>query len=288
MPPTIGMVYSRVRREEKMLVEAAERLGIPLALHYDEDLVLDLDRRPFEGTDVVLERSISYYRGLYILKFLQAHSVPAVNEHDVARVCGDKVETSLRLARAGVPTPPTRVAFTRSAAISALDELGYPAVLKPTMGSWARLMAKVSDADQADAVLEHKEALPNPLQQVFYLQHYVEKSRNGSGHRDVRAFVVGDQTVAAIWRESPHWITNTARGARATDCPVTDDLNDLCLKAADAVGGGVLAIDLMPAGDDTFTVHEVNHTMEFKNSVEPTGVDIPAKIIEYTAAQAKR
>lgn len=288
MPPTIGMVYSRVRREEKMLVEAAERLGIPLALHYDEEVVLDLDRRPFEDADVVLERSISYYRGLYVLKFLEAHGVPAVNEHDVARVCGDKVETSLRLARAGVPTPSTRVAFTRPAAISALDELGYPAVLKPTMGSWARLMARVTDADHADAVLEHKEALPNPLQQVYYMQRYVEKSRNGSGHRDVRAFVVGDETVAAIWRESPHWITNTARGARATNCPVTDDLNDLCLRAANAVGGGVLAVDLMPTGDDGFTVHEVNHTMEFRNSVEPTGVDIPARILEYTAARAKR
>jgi [lysine-biosynthesis-protein LysW]--L-2-aminoadipate ligase len=156
------------------------------------------------------------------------------------------------------------------------------------MGSWARLIAKVTDAETADQVLEHKEALPNPLQHVYYLQRYVEKARNGGAFRDVRAFVVGDRTVAAIWRTSAHWITNTARGGTASDCPVTDELNDICLRAAEAVGGGVLAIDLMPDGDEGFTVHEVNHTMEFKNSVEPTGVDIPGHVVDYVVAQARR
>ncbi|HJQ93774.1 MAG TPA: lysine biosynthesis protein LysX, partial [Candidatus Thermoplasmatota archaeon] len=252
--------------------------------------------------DVVLERSISFYRGLYVLKFLGAHGIPAVNPYEVASRCGDKAETSLLLAKAGVRTPKTRVAFTPEAALRACRELGYPVVLKPTMGSWARLLAKVDNDEQADMVLEHKEALGNPLQQVYYIQEYVKKpeasgavgahaiaglQHAGGSHRDIRAFVVGDETIAAIHRNSPHWITNTAKGGKASNFPVTEDFHDFCQRAAAAVGGGVLALDIMETADG-YTCHEVNHTMEFKNSVAPTGVDIPGKVLDHCVAQAKR
>lgn len=297
----VGMVYSRIRNDEKMLVEAAQRKGIELVPLFDDEVVLDIHQRPWD-VDVVLERSISFYRGLYVLKFLAAHGVPAVNTYEVAARCGDKAETSLLLAKAGVATPRTRVAFTPEAALRACRELGYPAVLKPTMGSWARLLAKVDNDEQADMVLEHKEALGNPLQQVYYVQEYVRKpvasgavgthaiqgiQLSGDSHRDIRAFVVGDETIAAIHRNSPHWITNTAKGGKATNCPVTDELDDFCQRAAAAVGGGVLALDLMET-DAGYTCHEVNHTMEFKNSVAPTGVDIPGKVLDHCVAQAKR
>ncbi|MES2154766.1 MAG: lysine biosynthesis protein LysX [bacterium] len=291
----IGMVYSRLRNDERMLIEAAQRKGIEVVPIFDDEAVLDVHRRPWD-VDVVLERSLSYYRGLYVLKFLAAHGVPAVNRFEVAQRCGDKAETSLLLARAGVPTPATRVAFTREGALRACAEVGYPAVLKPTMGSWARLLAKVDNAEQADMVLEHKEALANPLQQVYYVQAYVAKpagtAPDGTAvrNRDIRAFVVGDETIAAIYRNSPHWITNTAQGGKATNCPVTPQLHELCQKAAASVGGGVLALDLMedasaPGG---LTVHEINHTMEFKNSVAPTGVDIPGAILDFCMREAKR
>ncbi|MHB1261824.1 MAG: hypothetical protein ACYC2H_08940, partial [Thermoplasmatota archaeon] len=224
--------------------------------------------------------------------------------------CGDKAETSLLLAKAGVRTPKTRVAFTPEAALRACRELGYPAVLKPTMGSWARLLAKVDNDEQADMVLEHKEALGNPLQQVYYIQEYVKKpeanaavgthqligtpASAGAGgaspaasHRDIRAFVVGDETIAAIHRNSPHWITNTAKGGKASNFPVNEEFHDFCQRAAAAVGGGVLALDIMET-EAGYTCHEVNHTMEFKNSVAPTGVDIPGKVLDYCVAQAKR
>ena len=288
----IGMVYSRLRNDERMLLDAAARQGVELVPIFDDEAVLDVHERPWD-VDCVLERSISYYRGLYILKFLASHGVPAVNRYEVAQRCGDKAETSLLLARAGVPTPATRVAFTREAALKACAAVGYPAVLKPTMGSWARLLAKVDNEEQADMVLEHKEALANPLQQVYYVQRYVAKPPAADGsapHRDLRAFVVGERTIAAIHRNSPHWITNTAKGGRASNCPVTPDLDELCLKAAAAVGGGVLALDLMedPSVPGGLTVHEVNHTMEFKNSVAPTGVDIPGAIIEFCVREARR
>jgi len=282
----VGMVYSRIRNDEKMLIEAAQRKNIRLTPVFDDELVLDVhaNRLPY---DVVLERSISFYRGLYVLKFCSVQDVPSVNTYDVATRCGDKAETSLLLARAGVPTPAVRVAFTPESAKRAIAELGYPAVVKPTMGSWGRLLAKVDNEDLADTVLEHREALPNPLQQVYYVQQYVNKNGGADGHRDIRAFVVGDETIAAISRTSPHWITNTARGGKAAKYDVTDELNELCLRAAQAVGGGVLALDVMETGDG-FTVNEINHTMEFKNSVAPTGVDIPGRILDYCVEQARR
>lgn len=282
----LGMVYSRIRNDEKMLLDAAQRRGLTLTPIFDDELILDI-HTPLSGYDAILERSISYYRGLYVLKFLKAHGIPAVNEYEVALRCGDKAETSLLLAQAGVRTPKVRVAFTPDGVKKALGQLGYPAVIKPTMGSWGRLLAKVDNEDQADTILEHKEALPNPLQQIYYLQEYVEKSRNGDGHKDIRAFVVGDETIAAIYRTSPHWITNTARGGKASAYKVTPELNEICIRAANAVGGGVVALDVMetPQG---YTINEINHTMEFKNSVAPTGVDIPGRILEHLVQHAKR
>ena len=178
--------------------------------------------------------------------------------------------------RAGVPTPRTAVAFTPESALAAIEALGYPVILKPPIGSWGRLLAKVNDRDAAEALLEHKEVLGSFHHSTFYIQQYVPKPG-----RDIRAFVVGGETICAIYRYSQHWITNTARGGQSANCPVTPELDAVCQAAARAVGGGVLAIDLVETGD-TFQVIEVNYTMEFRNSIAPTGVDIPARIVDFT------
>lgn len=283
----LAMIYSRIRLDEKMVLEAAERKGHPLEPLFDDELVFDVHGTDW-NYDAVLERSLSYTRGLYALKFLSHQGIPAVNEYEVALRCGDKTETSILLAKTGVPTPRTLVAFTPDSALRALEQIGYPAVLKPTLGSWARMVARIPDRTTAEALLEYKQALPNPVQQVYYLQEYVDKSVDGNGrHRDIRAFVIGDEVACAIYRNSPHWITNTARGGRAENCPVTPELREISLRAADAVGGGVLALDLMETSHG-LVCHEVNHTMEFKNSVAPTGVDIPARIVDYLVGVARR
>jgi [lysine-biosynthesis-protein LysW]--L-2-aminoadipate ligase len=163
----------------------------------------------------------------------------------------------------------------------AIEELGYPVVLKPVVGSWGRLLARINDRDAAEAVLEHKETLGSYQHSIFYIQEYVAKPG-----RDIRAFVVGDEVVGAIYRESPHWITNTARGGAASNCPLTPQIEGLCHQAAQAVGGGVLALDLLEDPQRGLLVNEVNHTMEFRNSIAPTGVDIPARVADYVLRQA--
>jgi [lysine-biosynthesis-protein LysW]---L-2-aminoadipate ligase len=280
----VGILLSRVRVEEKWLLEALEQRGVVYDRIDDREATFDLNS-PGDWTqfDVVLERSISFARGLYATQVLNSFGVPTVNMAHVAATCGDKLTTSAALAKANVPQPRTKMAFTPESAIQAIEELGYPVVLKPVVGSWGRLLSKINDRDAAEAILEHKETLGSYQHSIYYIQEYIKKPG-----RDIRAFVVGDQTVCAIYRSSEHWITNTARSGQGSNCPVTPDLNDLCVAAARAVGGGVLAVDVLEDPDRGFLVNEVNHTMEFHTLAPVTGVNIPGIIIDYTILVGKQ
>ncbi len=278
----IGILIGRVRVEEKLIIAELERRGLEYELIYDSDVIFDLEEGDrWQHLDVLLERCVSHSRALAALAVFERFGVPCVNRLEVGRTCGDKILTSLALARVGVPQPRVRVAFTPESALEAIEEMGYPVVLKPATGSWGRLMARVNDRYTAEAILEHKSTLGGVQHSIFYIQEYVEKPG-----RDIRAFVVGDETICAIERRSDHWITNTARGGRAANFPVTDELNELCVRAARAVGGGVLAVDVFES-ERGLLVNEVNYTMEFRNSIAPTGVDIPARIVDYVVQVAE-
>ncbi|HEX2915756.1 MAG TPA: lysine biosynthesis protein LysX [Chloroflexia bacterium] len=270
-----GVLVSRIRVEEKLLFAEIERRGLEFDRIYDDDLIFRLEEKSLDY-DVILERSLHHGRALYALKVLNDWGIPTVNTHQVALTCGNKFLTTEALIKHGVPSPKTRLAFTPESAIKAIEELGYPAVIKPLIGSWGRLIAKVNDREAAEAVLEHKETLGNYEHSLFYIQEYIKKPQ-----RDIRAFVVGDETICAIYRGSSHWITNTARGGEASNCPVTPELNDICVRAAKAVGGGVVAIDVFEDEHRGLLVNEVNYTMEFRNSIDTTGVNIPGRIVDY-------
>jgi len=275
----IGFLYTRLRLEEKYLLDELEKhKDVEVVRINDGDLYFDISR--VEPVDVLFERSISYSRGLYISKIYEANGVRVVNSPQVAERCGDKYVTSQILVREGIPTPRVIMAFDEESALAAAEEIGYPFVLKPVVGSWGRLLAKVEDRATAEAFIEHKATL-GVSHQVFYLQEYVNKPG-----RDIRAFVVGDEPVCAIYRTSENWITNTARGGVATNCPLTPDLIEICRRTARAMGGGLLAIDLFETGNG-LVVHEVNHTMEFRNSITTTGVNIPALMVEYILSQVR-
>lgn len=277
---TLGMIYTRLRAEERLLLDTAEEMGPDVEPIWDEELVLDVHQAPAwaDEIDQVLVRTLSLNRSLVVTRALERHGIRCINPYEVLATCGDKWATSLALAEHGVPTPATRLATTPDGALTAADELGYPVVTKPLQGSWARMVNRLSDQDALKAVVEQREVLGHPLHHQHYLQAFVEKPG-----RDIRAFVIGDETVAAIHRVSDHWLTNTARGATAEACPVTSELDEICIQAAHAVGGGpgtVLAVDLMESPQG-LVVHEVNATMEFRNSIEPTGVDLPRLVLEH-------
>ena len=272
----VAVVASRIRMEEKLVLAALERRGVPYEQVDERDISIALEHGGDPPYSALLNRSISNTRSLYVAHLFEARGVPVVNRSEVIETCGDKILTSLALIKAGVPSPRTMVALTPDAALAALDEFGYPAVLKPVTGSWGRLLAKVNDREAAEAVLEHKEVLGSPAHQVIYIQEFIDKPG-----RDLRVNVMGDRVVNAIYRSSRHWITNTARGAVATPCELTPELVDLSLRAARAVGGGVLAVDLLERPDGSLVVTEINHTMEFYRTVMATGVDVADALVQY-------
>jgi [lysine-biosynthesis-protein LysW]--L-2-aminoadipate ligase len=277
----IGFLHSLIRKDEKFLIETfRQKPDVELVMVDDRELSFHLGKSAFQ-LDVVLERSINHSRALHALRLFESAGVKCVNSSKVATICGDKLLTSIALQEHHVPQPDVHIAFTEKSALEAIEKMGYPVVLKPAVGSWGRLLSKVNDRDAAESLLEHKAVLGTYHHSIFYIQKYIEKQG-----RDIRSFVVGNECIAAIYRTSEHWITNTARGGIATNCPVTDTISDLSLKAARAVGSGVVAIDLFET-QDGFMVNEVNYTMEFKNSIKTTGVDIPDKIVDYVLKVAK-
>lgn len=287
----IGILVTHIRPEEKLLIQAFQARGIEPDILLDRDIHLYATGGseqlapsgvPWCDYTVVLERCVSTSRGLYLTAILNSWRIPTINSYATASICADKLQTTLALARAGVPQPAVMVGFEPDSALEALEELGYPAVLKPVTGSWGRLLAKVNDRESAEAIIEHRQTLGDYQHHTYYIQEYVRKPG-----RDIRAFVVGDEVICAIYRTSPHWITNTARGGQASNCPITMEIEMLCRNAATAVGGGVLALDLFEDEDRGLLVNEINHTMEFRNSSAPTGVDIAARVVDYALAQAR-
>ncbi|MCP8316679.1 MAG: lysine biosynthesis protein LysX [archaeon] len=271
------MVYDYIRWEEKAISDAAKKRGLDLKLIDSKDVSLLLDSNyEEEFGDVVLQRCLSYFRSLHLTAALEARGISVINRFDVALTAGNKLLTTLALIKAGIPTPHTALSFTPESAVKSLDRLGYPAVLKPTIGSWGRLVALLKDRDSAEAIFEDREHM-FPLYQVYYIQEYVKRPP-----RDIRSIVIDDRVVAAIYRVSlsGNWKTNMALGAKAEICPITKELEDICAKASKAVGGGILGVDCMESPDGLL-VHEVNNTTEFKNTVPTTGVDIPGLIIDF-------
>jgi [lysine-biosynthesis-protein LysW]--L-2-aminoadipate ligase len=143
-------------------------------------------------------------------------------------------------------------------------------------------MAKVDDREEAEQIIEHKTALGSTNHSIFYVQEYIEKPE-----RDIRVFVIGEEVVAAMYRYSKDWRTNAARGGTAESLTPGPELSELALKAAEAVGGGVLAVDLME-GPKGLVVHEVNPTPEFKALTGATGIDVADKILDYVVEVVAR
>lgn len=278
----IALVCSLVRPEEKMLIEAFAKRGIETEIFDDRSLVFDLQSLgEWRRFNVVVERCVSQSRALYVQRIMRLAGVRTVNTHDVIENCGDKFITTQLLLENNVPTARVKMAFTPASALEAIESFGYPCVLKPVVGSWGRGVVRVNDRDAAEAVVNLRDELGGYAQHIYYIQELVKKPK-----RDIRSFVVGDECIAAIYRTSEHWITNTHLGGKASNCPVTPDLAAISVAAAKAVGGGVVAVDLFEDPERGLLVNEVNHTMEFRNSVPATGVDIPGRMVEYVVSVA--
>lgn len=286
----LGLVFSFLNPEIKMLISAAEAKGVQLEKVIDASITMRLDslhsteaKAKDYSFDTALMRSVSFSRNLYLSKYLETNGVHCINSHAVQSVCGDKALTTLALARAGIPMPKTFLAFTHEGAMKAVESVNYPAVLKPVVGSWGRLLAKVNDKEAAQAVLEHKEELGSYMHKIYYVQEYIDKPG-----RDIRAIIMGDELVCAYYRKAAEgsWLTNIAQGGTGEAFKASSELVELCLKSSKAVGGGVLGIDVLES-ERGLLLNEVNHGVEFKGAHAATGVDIAGKMIVYAVRHSK-
>ncbi|QZY00683.1 lysine biosynthesis protein LysX [Halobaculum rubrum] len=298
----LGLLYSRIRKDEKLLLSELRDRGHEVAKIDVRKQRFGLNETTAEiaDCDLVIDRCLATSRSLYATRLLSAYGVPVINSPETAAVCADKVKNSLALESAGVPTPATEVAFTTEAAMEAIEEFGYPCVIKPVVGSWGRLMAKLDTENAAEAILEHKATLGHYEHKVFYVQEYVDKPG-----RDIRVLACDGEPVAAMTRTSEHWLTNAAKGGETDTFDLDDEATELVRKASDAVGGGLLGVDLMETGEarsasessgersdprdgeSRYTVHEVNHTVEFKALNEASEVDVPAAVVDWLELKAE-
>lgn len=280
----IGVLYDQIRWEEKAVVEAAKKGGLQVNLIDSKTHVFNLTEknRSHPLGDVILQRSISYFRSLHSTAALESQGYSVVNTYRVANTCGNKLLSTIAFAQKGIPTPKTYVAFTTDSALAAMEKVRYPGLLKPVVGSWGRMIVPLKDRETAQAIFEEREYM-FPLYHVYYLQELVKRPP-----RDIRTFVIGEEVVAGIYRYSFGDIkTNIARGGKAEYCKITDEIREMSLKAAEAVGGGILGVDMMETKNGLL-VHEVNHTVEFQATVATTGVDLPKYMVGYLLRKARK
>ena len=276
MTTTITALYDTIRLEEKLLIESAKKNEINLEMVDCKKLSVDLnEKKSFDSP--VLQRCVSYYRNIHSTAAIEGQGVRVVNCLNTGIFAGNKLFTHMLLQKSGVPTPNATVAFSKDAAMNALDRNGFPKIIKPTVGSWGRMVSKINDMDSAEGIIEGREAM-YPIHQVHFLEEFVERPP-----RDIRAIVIGDTVPAAIYRNSGdgNWKTNTHLGGSAETCEMTNELEEICLKAKNAVQGEIVGVDLMESNEKGLVVHEINNTTEFRNVVRVTGVDIPKLMLEY-------
>ena len=282
----ICIVFDRLRSEEKMLEKQAIELGHDTTM-LDAKITqfnTDSQKNDYDFGDVVLERCISYFRGLHFTACLEFLDVPVINKFEVASNCGNKLIMSLCLKKNNVPTPKTYFSFSADAAKENLEKVGFPLVLKPVIGSWGRGVIQLKDNDTAEAMFELRELTNGPHDRIFYLQELVKRPP-----RDIRVITVGDQVIAAMYRKSSGGFkTNIALGAEPELCDITKEIEDVCVKASQAVGGGILGVDLMEDEKNGLVVHEVNNTVEFKGLAKVAKKNIPKEMVEFALNSTRK
>jgi [lysine-biosynthesis-protein LysW]--L-2-aminoadipate ligase len=272
-------VFDRLRTEEKLLQTQASKMGFETSMIDAKITRFDTEskRSDYDFGDVVLERCVSYYRGLNFTACLEFLDTPVINSFDVASMCGNKIITSLLLKKNNIPTPKTYFSFTAESAMEHFKKVGYPLVIKPIIGSWGRSVMPIKDKDTADAIIENRQVTDGPQDRIYYLQEVIDRPS-----RDIRVITVGDQAIAAMYRKSSGGFkTNIALGADPEICEITNEIEDLCVKASKAVGGGILGIDLMEDKNRGLVIHEINNTVEFKGLVKVAEKNIPEEMINF-------
>jgi RimK family alpha-L-glutamate ligase len=202
---------------------------------------------------------------------LERLGVRIVNSASAIEKTVDKYFTSFMLADAGIATPRTLVTEDFETALQTCRELG-DVVVKPLFGSEGKGMIRICDEDTAYRVLRSWEL----NRYIFYIQEYLP-------HRfeDIRAFVVGDNVVAAMKRRGTGWKTNFSQGATAEAIDLNDEMKRLAVRAAQLIGLDYAGVDLLPAENGQTYVIEINSIPGWRGLQKTTDLQIAQAVMDH-------
>jgi [lysine-biosynthesis-protein LysW]--L-2-aminoadipate ligase len=288
----IGIIYNQVSWEIKQLISEMEKNQIKYKLINNQNVYFKLSKEKDidENYDIILERSLSYLRGLYSCAILELKGYKVINNYECLSLSGNKLLTTLQLIDHNIPTPETCIAFKEESALNAIEDvINYPAILKPIIGSWGRLIAKLDDYNSARSNLECRETLGDIIQKIYYLQKYIHTNdSNLEDPTDMRIFIVGDKAIAAMGRyhSKNDFRSNIAIGGTAKPIEITSELEKLSLEASKAVKGEIVGVDIMN-DQGKLKVIEVNGTPQFQGVATATKINVAAEIIDYILKKYK-
>ena len=214
---------------------------------------------------------------LDLLHTFSERGIPVVNSPSAIERAVDKYRALELLGSAGVHVPETVVTENVNEAMEAFKSFGGEAIVKPVFGSRGIGAARISDLDVAERVFRTLRFYKH----VIYVQEYVPH-----GTSDVRAFVIKDQVVAAMRRESKSWKTNVSQGAKPVQLHPSDELVEIVVKASAVLGCEIAGVDVMES-DQGFTINEINSQPGWKGLQSTTRIDIAQKIADYVMSRAK-
>lgn len=274
------------------VIEAFRRRGVePFIFSLPQVLVrvgfkpeVEVEGFDLEKLDAILVRPIGpgsldeiIFR-IDLLHHINSLGVPVVNSPKAIERAADKFFTLTLLAKAGIPVPKTVVTENVRWGLKEFEGLGGDVVMKPIFGSRGMGITRSSDRD----VLGRLARLVHYNHFILYLQKYVDH-----GNRDIRSFVVGGRVVASMYRVSEGWKTNVSQGAKAVPFKAEKEIEDLALKAAEAIGCEIAGVDLME-GNFGLIVHEINSQPGFRGLQTSSGIDIAGEMASYVMERTRR
>jgi tetrahydromethanopterin:alpha-L-glutamate ligase len=202
-----------------------------------------------------------------VLHTLAELQVPVFNPATAIEHTVDKARTSLRLHLAGLNTPKTWACESKDVARRIAKqqfEHGATLVVKPLFGCQGKGIEKITTLSEFDAL--------SVVGDAFYLQHYIEPFET-ENWQDWRLMVIDNKVCAAMSRRSQHWITNFAQGAECFATTVTPEMEQLAIKATQAVQADYAGVDLIRNKDGSYTVLEVNSVPAWKGLLQASGIN---------------
>lgn len=223
---------------------------------------------------------------LPLIRHFELMDIPVVNGFEAVRISRHQFYTLQALHRAGVPFPESVFINSAKGFYRAVDALGgYPVVVKQVSKRQGMGVLKVASPIQANEVVAAHFKAPRKERPGLLLQRYLA----ARGRRDIRVLVVGHRVAGAQVLTPVHgdFRSNVHLGGQGRAFAMTDAIEDLSLRAVEAVGLEIAGVDLMVAEGESPLVGEVNYAPGFKALEATTGRDIAGKIVDYAVNRIK-